>query len=190
MSDVSVATVRASKDGHQFHEAWVARRALGLILPRDGLCGIAVEGLSRDLEDGADAAVLEIADATLFFGRHPTFDDASRIEIAQFKYSIAKAEVGIRAFNLKKTLGKFARAEEGFIAKYGEQATWERFRYTFVTNQPISEGLKRALAAGGVDSATLSGEVKEQHEQLLRALNLPPGLLGKFFSRLYCPGRH
>jgi hypothetical protein len=35
-----VDSVRASKDGHQFHEAWVARRALGLLLLRFDLYGI------------------------------------------------------------------------------------------------------------------------------------------------------
>lgn len=39
-----VDTVRASRDAHQFHEAWLARRALGLLRARDDLCGIAIEG--------------------------------------------------------------------------------------------------------------------------------------------------
>ena len=59
-----VDNVRASRDGHQFHEAWVARRALGLLLPRFDLYGIAVEGLSEEDEEGAPAAAVEIADAT------------------------------------------------------------------------------------------------------------------------------
>lgn len=46
-----VDSVRASRDGHQFHEAWVARRALGLLLPRFDLYGIAVEGLSEEDEE-------------------------------------------------------------------------------------------------------------------------------------------
>ena len=38
--------VRASRDGHEFHEAWVARLAMRLIMPQDDFIGIAVEGLS------------------------------------------------------------------------------------------------------------------------------------------------
>ncbi len=38
--------VRASRDGHEFHEAWAARKALQLVIPIDGLIGIAVEGLA------------------------------------------------------------------------------------------------------------------------------------------------
>jgi len=37
---------RASRDGHEFHEAWAARLSLRLVLKLDGLVGIAVEGLS------------------------------------------------------------------------------------------------------------------------------------------------
>ena len=46
-----IDTVRASRDGHQFHEAWVARCALALLLPRNGLYAIAVEGLAEEDEE-------------------------------------------------------------------------------------------------------------------------------------------
>ena len=49
-----VDSVRPSRDGHQFHEAWVARCALRLLLPRFDLRAIAVEGLS---EEDLDAAI-------------------------------------------------------------------------------------------------------------------------------------
>jgi hypothetical protein len=183
MPDVSIDTVRASRDGHQFHEAWVARRALGLLLPKDGLCGIAVEGLSQDIEAGADAAVVEIADATFFFGKAPTFDGASLIEVAQFKYSIARAITGVRLFDLKKTIEKLAKAEAGFIKKYGEQPTWDRFRYTIVTNRPISDDLAQALAASDENSSGLTDGAKEQQKQLFEAIGLPPEQRKRFLSR-------
>lgn len=180
---VSIDTVRASRDGHQFHEAWVARRALGLLLPQDGLCGIGVEGLSQDIEDGADAAVVEIADATFFFDTSPTFDKSSLIEIAQFKYSIARATKGVRFFDLRKTIDKFSLAEAGFIKKYGEQPTWDRVRFTIVTNRPISDDLAQALAASEENSGGLIGGAKEQREQLLAAISLPPEQQKKFLER-------
>jgi len=34
--------VRAARDGHEFHEAWAARKALQLVMPTDELVGIAV----------------------------------------------------------------------------------------------------------------------------------------------------
>jgi len=42
----TINSVRASREGHEFHEAWTARKALQLLLPADNLVGIAVEGLS------------------------------------------------------------------------------------------------------------------------------------------------
>ncbi|MGE0851869.1 MAG: hypothetical protein AB7O44_19965 [Hyphomicrobiaceae bacterium] len=68
MTAVAIDKVRASRDRHQFHEAWLARRALALLLPHDGLCAIAVEGLSEEDEEGASASTVEIADATFYFG--------------------------------------------------------------------------------------------------------------------------
>lgn len=68
-----VDSVRASRDGHQFHEAWVARRALGLLLPRFDLYGIAVEGLSEEDGEGAPAAAVEIADATFYYGNGTSY---------------------------------------------------------------------------------------------------------------------
>jgi hypothetical protein len=41
----SIDKVRASRDGHEYHEAWTARKAMQLLLPNDNLVGIAVEGL-------------------------------------------------------------------------------------------------------------------------------------------------
>ena len=43
-----IDTTRASRDGHEFHEAWTARKALQLFWPDSDLVGIAVEGLSLD----------------------------------------------------------------------------------------------------------------------------------------------
>lgn len=40
--------VRASRDGHEFHENWAARKAIQLIFPKDDLVGIAVEGVSPE----------------------------------------------------------------------------------------------------------------------------------------------
>ena len=82
MVDVLVDSVRASRDGHQFHEAWVARRALGLLLFRNELCAIAVEGLSEEDEEDVSGASVEVADATFYFGNGASFEACSRIEIA------------------------------------------------------------------------------------------------------------
>lgn len=156
--DVTVDIVRASKDGHQYHEAWMARRALGLLLPRDELCGIAIEGLSSDIEEGAEQDVIEIADATFFFGSRPSFEEAATIEISQFKYSIARATAGLRFSDIKTTVKKFCTSEASFIERYGENATWRKFRYSVITNRPISPDLADALSAAADGRKPLSAK--------------------------------
>jgi hypothetical protein len=63
--------VRASRDGHEFHEAWAARKALQLIMQTDGLVGVAVEGLAPADQAGASAETVEIADLVLYYGKPP-----------------------------------------------------------------------------------------------------------------------
>jgi hypothetical protein len=146
VTGVIVDTVRASRDGHQYHEAWLARRALGLLLPRDGLCGIAIEGLSTDLEEGAEQAIIEVADATFFFGARASFDEASKIAVTQFKYSIARATKEIRFSDIRTTVEKFWQSESSFVKRYGEGPTVQKFSYVITTNRPISPDLIEALA--------------------------------------------
>jgi hypothetical protein len=83
--------VRASRDGHEFHEAWTARKAMQLLWPASDLTAIAVEGPSPSDQTGASAATLEVADITLYFGGQSTFEWAARTTFAQFKYSIQEA---------------------------------------------------------------------------------------------------
>ena len=81
--------VRASRDGHEFHEAWTARKATQLLWPDAELTAIAVEGPSPADQAGASAATVEVADLTFYYGGRPNFKEAARTTFAQFKYSIA-----------------------------------------------------------------------------------------------------
>ena len=74
-----IDTARAAKDGNEYHEAWVARKSLGLLLPRDGFVGIAIEGFA--LEDQATKEATEIADAVLYYGRNATFQDSDSMRL-------------------------------------------------------------------------------------------------------------
>ncbi len=102
-------SVRASRDGHEFHEAWVARKCLGLLLPKDDLVGIAIEGFAHEDQAGVSAEGNEIADAVLYFGRRPAITQARRVVVVQVKYSKAAEVKPFRAADAKKTIGKFAR---------------------------------------------------------------------------------
>src|SRR5829696_3691705 len=96
--------VRASRDGHEFHEAWAARKALQLVMPADELIGIAVEGLAPADQSSASAETVEIADLVFYYGKWPTFEDASSVVILQLKYSKSGENVPYRASDAKKTI--------------------------------------------------------------------------------------
>src|SRR5437899_124749 len=106
----AIDKVRASRDGHEFHEAWTARKALQLLLPTDNLVGIAVEGLSAEDNQRAARESVEIADLTLYYGQGTTFDIAERVVILQFKYSLRGQHAPFRMSDARKTIQKFAKA--------------------------------------------------------------------------------
>ena len=180
--------IGASKDGHQFHEAWLARRSLGLLLPRDGLCGIAVEGLSEDIEEEAPTEAIEIADATFFYGERANFAQSNRIEVTQFKYSIARANAPIRFSDTKKTIVKFSIAEAGFETRHGVASTREKFRYVLFTNRPISPDLAEALKAVRIGELPTTKGAEDQYKQLCGAIPQTGEALAAFLRRVEIVG--
>ena len=118
-------TVRASREGHWFHEAWTARKAMQLLLPVDGLIGIAVEGLSEEDQSRASAGTVEIADLTVYYGQDANFRDADRVETLQFKYSPKRSDKPFRASDAKNTIEKFAESYCDYKKNYGATAVTE-----------------------------------------------------------------
>lgn len=174
MSSAPIDKVRASRDGHEFHEAWTARRALQLVFPADELIGIAVEGLSPVDQSKASPEVVEIADLTLYYGERPIFGEADAIAIVQVKYSISAADRSFRASDAKETIRKFADALRTLTTQHGSKAVREKLTFDLVTNRPVHPSLQEALSglASGVE---LKGDAKRQADQLASAC----GLAGK-----------
>lgn len=172
MADSAIDKVRASRDGHQYHEAWLARRALALLLQRDKLCGIAVEGLSVEDQKGASHATIEIADATFYYGPASNFRDATRIEIAQFKYSIAKETTNFLASDAAKTLRKFATSEATFLSKPDQPSMACKVSYAIYTNRPISPELIVAISSLAEGTVPSNKKIRVQYDHLLDAIPL------------------
>jgi hypothetical protein len=166
----------------------LARRALALLLPRDGLCAIAVEGLSEEDQEGASASAVEIADATFYFGAGASFQACSRMEIAQFKYSIAAQDSELRFSDAKKTFAKFASAEADFISKRGATLVAEKLRFALVSNRPMSPRLVEACRAAAVGTIPRSKAVKGQYDQLCAAVPWSGEQLRSFASRIELVG--
>lgn len=185
---MAIEKTRASRDGHQFHEAWLARRALGLVLARDELCAIAVEGLSQEDEEFAPDAAVEIADAVFYWGDGGSFESCRSVEIAQFKYSIGASEVPVRMADAKKTIEKFAKTEADFLSRFGSEQVAAKLLYSFNTNRPISPGLVEALNAAVKGAGPESEDGRSQLDQLRTASGLSGEALQVFASRLMVVG--
>jgi hypothetical protein len=178
-----VDTVRASRDGHEFHEAWVARKCLGLLLPRDQLVGIAVEGFANEDQRGVSSEGNEIADAVLYFGRSANLEQAKRVVVVQVKYSKAAEYKPFRAADAKKTIGKFARTYRTCKTSLGTKKAREKLRFEMVTNRPIEPALVEAIQGLAAQSA-LNGEAKAQAKQVADACKLTGKDLAEFAARI------
>jgi NACHT domain len=184
-----VDSVRASRDGHQFHGAWVARRALGLLLPRFDLYAIAVEGLSEEDEQGFSDAVVEIADATFYHGKGASFESSTRLEVAQFKYSISKAATPLRIADLRKTLVKFAATEKDFVSKHGAETVARKITYSINTNRPFASETLEAFRAPSTGQPAVSADANAQLSQLRSAVKQSDDGLRRFADRVLLVGR-
>lgn len=166
-----IDSVRASRDGHEFHETWAARLALRLLMPIDDFVGIAMEGLAAEDLASASAATVQIADATLYYGKRPLFKYASNVNIVQVKYSVGKASQPFRATDAKNTIEKFAASYLHHKATNGAKHVRDKLTFELVTNQKIATAFEeavRALSSG----KPAKGDAKKQAEQFTMASGL------------------
>ncbi len=166
MTSRNVDKVRASRDGHEFHEAWTARRAMQLLLPDDELVGIGVEGLEPADQAVASSETVEIADIALYYGKRPTFKLADKVNIVQFKYSVSRSDKEFRASDAKKTVAKFAAAFRDHRKNYGARQVRDKLTFELITNRPIYPTFEQAIK-GLADGNSLSGEVRKQADQFI-----------------------
>ena len=180
-------TVRPSRDGHEFHEAWTARKAMQLLLPRDGLVGIAVEGLSEEDQSIASAGAVEVADLTVYYGEDANFSNADRVETLQFKYSPKLTCRPFRMADAKKTIIKFAESYRDHKRHHEAASVTEKLTFELITNRPIFPALDEAID-GIADGRQLIGDAKNQAEQFKRAAALSGGPLAEFASKCQITG--
>ncbi|MBW7836506.1 MAG: NACHT domain-containing protein [Sphingomonadales bacterium] len=160
--------IRASKAGHAYHEAWAARSALELLPPSTSLTAITLEGFAVEDELGLSTSATEIADLVRYYGSHEA-SHATRIEVVQFKYSIASAEVPLRAADLAKTLKKFAQTDFQFRQRHGDAYTEAVISYEFSTNRPIHPNLYTAVEAL-ISGVSGDNDVAIQQDQIQKAI--------------------
>ena len=179
----SVDTVRASRDGHEFHEAWTARKALQLLLPTDNLVGIAVEGLHPEDHTRAASETVEIADIVLYYGKRATFRGAKCVNIVQFKYSVSHSDVDFRSSHARKTILKFAEAYRDHKRNYCAKEVQEKLKFELITNRPIYPAFEQAITSIA-EKKKLCGEVGRQAAQFKAACALKGRPLIEFASKI------
>ncbi|GJL49749.1 MAG: hypothetical protein NPIRA01_09760 [Nitrospirales bacterium] len=182
-----VDKTRASRDGHEFHENWAARKALQLLWPQDDLIGITLEGLHPADQKEASSETVEIADVTLYYGKRPTFKGSNKVVIAQLKYSISDAQTPFRNSHAKKTIKKFADAYKNYKNTYKVKETNEKLEFELVTNRPIYPALGQAVQSIA-DGKPLTGEVKKQADQFIKTCGFSGKELIEFAQRVSFSG--
>lgn len=179
--------VRASRDGHEFHEAWTARKALQLFLKKNNLVGIAVEGLTPPDQATAASETVDIADIVLYYGKYPTFKSSIKINIVQFKYSVSHKDDDFRASHAKKTIMKFAAAYLDHKKRYNEKEVQDKLRFELITNRPIYPEFKQAVSAIA-NKKTLKGEIKKQADQFKNTCGFKGKVLIEFTKKFHITG--
>ena len=147
MSNLSGAP--ASNAGDDFHELWVARKALDLLSNADDIEAIYVEGVAPDDQGSAPPEARQGIDCTLYFGGR-TATDADRVEVVQLKYSTARPHTSWTVARLISPSGERRRSVIFKLAKAWDALSKYRSinappRASLVTNQPVSEELRSAI---------------------------------------------
>lgn len=182
-----VDTVRASRDGHEYHEVWTARKALQLLWPDTDLKAIAVEGLSPIDQKAAPSKAVEIADLVLHYNG-TSFANSTNSTVIQFKYSVVSIDTPFRASNAKKTVEKFAETYKYLKREFGDTYVRDKVDFQLITNQPIYQPFDDAITVLSQNVST-SGNMKTQADQFKKAANLPKSDLILFASKFKVIGQ-
>ncbi|MBB5371322.1 MULTISPECIES: hypothetical protein [unclassified Janthinobacterium] len=179
---IKIDKVRASKAGHAFHEAWAARTALELLPPLTNLTAITLEGFDAQDEQSLEIGAVEIADLVRYYGATDVAR-AHRVEVVQFKYSIASASKAVRAADLASTLCKFAVTDAELRATHGDDHVLAVVRYEFATNRPIHENLGKAISTF-IAGTQESGDIASQAGQIVETMKSYPHPFADLLRRL------
>ena len=183
-----ISSVRASRDGDQFHYLWAARRCLRLLSPSSDLVAVTIEGASP-LENPAGAAVEageEAIDVGEYYGSRD-LKDARLVEYIQLKHSTLRAAEHWTPSGLATTLKKFAERYTELRQHFGTDTSPNRFRFRFVSNRPINTALLATVedARNGAPG---------RHPKVLGRLQQVTGLVASTFSEfckvLWLDGDH
>jgi hypothetical protein len=178
-------SVRASRDGDQFHYHWAARQCLKLLPGTSDLVAVAIEGPStEEAEDSHIEHGEELIDVGLYFGNESR-DKARLIRYIQLKHSTLRSNAPWTASGLKKTIQGFAERYKGLRDQFSAEDVAHRFRFEFTTNRPIDSKLQdvfQDIAQGRGSSEPII------HELVMQYTGLENGFAAEFFRLFAAAG--
>lgn len=194
---------RGSNAGDAFHELWAVRRALALIEPGTRLIGLTVEGLVAEDEVGAEPIRWAGVDCATYTADAAAGEPDS-VLVEQLKYSAAdpnkawtlarfvagKGKGAARRSGKGSVIFRLADAYRGWVDDKGRDP--QSIRLALVTNQPIADDLRNALAeaANGVPQsyADKADDKASPLHKLVHASGLAPAAFETFAGRLDLQG--
>lgn len=171
-------SIRASRDGDQFHYLWAARRCLRLLSAAEGLAAIAIEGPSAN--EGSKTETVageEVIDVAEYYGSQD-ITRATRVCYIQLKYSTSQSTVAWTPSGLRKTIVAFAKRYRGLREQFGGKDLYGRFEFCFVSNRPVDSKVHETV--GDAASGTTP-----RHPEILKKLKRFVGLTGPALSDFY-----
>ncbi|SDR72234.1 hypothetical protein SAMN04488543_0205 [Friedmanniella luteola] len=181
-------TLRASRDGDQFHYTWAARQSLRLLDASSGLAAILVEAVDpsehrrqsdqrldqpgatdEQLRDEDEASTSstgdEVIDLAEYWGSSD-IDNADQVVYRQFKHSTVHPDEPWTFSFLTKTILGFARKYR--VLSRDHPAALANVSFEFVTNRPIADSASILLEElRQAKSSRASDTVREKLESVI-----------------------
>jgi hypothetical protein len=184
---------RGSNAGDQFHELWALDRALSLLNPSTDLKALTVEGIQSSEDSGAKGEpAWDGVDCALYYGGR-SLETASRVEIAQLKYSgsnpdspwtIARLTANTRKSGNNSVVAKLA---ESFSDARTRMKVGSPLTIRLISNQPVSLEVSRLLSlyqTASPSEASLETEATEHLKKISDATELTGNDLSAFLKAI------
>ena len=168
--------VRYSRDGDQFHYVWAARRCLRMLLPKNGLTAITIEGSSPQETQGGgsvEAAEQQI-DVSEYYGSQ-ALRIATRVRYIQLKHSTQNPTRPWPPSGLKKTIRGFAERYRQLQKIFMECNFTTPVEFCFISNRPVRANFLETIE----DAATRN---TSRHPGTLEKLEAYTSLSGERLS--------
>ena len=181
-----INTVRASRDGDQFHYMWAARRCLRLLHSADNLVAISIEGPSaQETKPGEflDAGIDQI-DVAEYYGSE-NIRDAKLVRYAQLKHSTKNPAVAWSPSGLETTIRGFSERFQELEKCFSEDDFTLCVEFYFVSNRPIATNFVEAVADAASGASTRHPNILEK---LVKFTSLNGKRLSAFCRRLKLEG--